>query len=79
MDALQDSVFSLVEKAGGKLEDDRFTASHQKRPKYNFSDEYESQNTELKNLRKKEIDEGIATVESFSEFVTLRLRQPKKE
>ena len=71
---LKDDVFAYVETRGGSLEDERFTAKTQKRPKYKFSSDYESKNDELKALRKKEIDDGTAVIESYSEFVTFRLR-----
>lgn len=79
MDGLKDDVLGFVNEQGGSVEDDRFTAKTQKRPKYKFSDDYEQKNAELKGLRKKEIDDGVATVESYSEFFTLRLREEKEE
>lgn len=77
MDEIKEEVLGFVNDQGGNMEDERFTAKVQKRPKYKFSDDYEKKNDELKELRKKEIDDGVATIESYSEFLTLRLREEK--
>ena len=72
LDLLKEKVFTAVDDAGGELFAEDFMFKTQKRPKYKFSDEYEAKNKELKALKKNEIESGIATVEGYSEFVTLK-------
>ncbi|MFT5299534.1 MAG: hypothetical protein ACI87E_003010 [Mariniblastus sp.] len=77
LDTVKDEVFSLVNQSGGELERDDYVFKCTKRPKYKHSDVYEHKNTELKELKKNEIKEGVATIESYSEFITFRLKKPK--
>lgn len=74
LDLIKDKVLAEVEDAGGKVEGDAFTLKTQKRPRYKFSDEYEAKNKELKALKKDEIDSGTATIEGYSEFVTVKMK-----
>lgn len=74
LDLLKDKVFAAVDEAGGEIKDDAFVMKTQKRPKYKFSDEYEAKNKELKALKKDEIESGVATIDSYSQFVTLKLK-----
>ena len=76
LDELKDDIFKVVDKEGGTLERGDFVFRTQKRPRYKFSDKYEKKNDELKELKKKEIDEGTAKIEGYSEFVTVK---PKKK
>lgn len=71
---IKDKVFQAVDDAGGKFEHQKFVLKTQKRPKYKFSDEYEAKNKELKALKKDEIDSGVATIDGYSEFVTLKAK-----
>ncbi len=81
LDELKESIFSKVEESGGKVENEAFVLSSQKRPRYKFSDDYEKKNDELKALKKQEIESGAATISGYSEFVTVKFREPdaKKE
>ena len=74
MDELKEEVFKFVDEAGGKHEDDSASFRCQKRPKYKFLADYDKLNGELKDLKKKEIDDGIATISGYSEFVVLKLK-----
>jgi len=74
LELLKEKVFQAVDEAGGKIDDDRFVLKTQKRPKYKFSAEYEAKNKELKALRKDEIESGSATIDGYSEFVTMKLK-----
>ena len=74
LDLLKEKVYRAVDEAGGKIDDDRFTLKTQKRPKYKFSDEYEAKNKELKALKKDEIESGAATVDGYSEYVTVKMK-----
>jgi len=78
LDAVKDTVFELVEKDGGELEKDDFVFKCTKRPKYKHSDAYGQKNDELKALKKSEIENGVATIDGYSEFVTFRIKKPKK-
>ena len=75
LDLIKQKVFSSVDEMGGKFESDAFVLKTQKRPKYKFSDEYEAKSKELKALKKDEIDSGVATVEGYSEFVTIKITE----
>ena len=74
LDLLKEKVYQAVDEAGGKIDDDRFTLKTQKRPKYKFSSEYEAKNKELKALKKDEIESGAATVDGYSEYVTVKIK-----
>ncbi|MEL7499399.1 MAG: hypothetical protein AAFN77_17470 [Planctomycetota bacterium] len=75
MDEIKEDVQKAVDAEGGELTNEQYTLKTTKRPKYKFSEDYEQKNTELKELRKSEIDSGTATVESYSEFVTIRFKK----
>ena len=78
MDALKDEVFKAVDgDGGGKVENDAFVVSSQKRPKYKFSNAYDTKNDELKALKKEEIANGTATIDGYSEYVTVKFRDDK--
>lgn len=74
LDLIKEKVFSAVDNAGGEIKDDAYVLKTQKRPKYKFSDEYEAKNKELKALKKDEIDSGVATIDGYSEFVTVKIK-----
>ena len=59
------------------MENDAFVLSSQKRPRYKYSADYEKKNDELKALKKQEIEDGIATIDGYSEFVTVKFREPE--
>ena len=74
LDEIKSVVFESVEASDGVVENETFVLKTQKRPKYKFSADYETKNAELKDLRKKEIDDGVATIDSYSEFVTVKFK-----
>ncbi len=78
LDAVKDQVFELVNKDGGELDKDDFVLKCTKRPKYKHSPDFDQKNEELKALKKSEIENGIATIDSYSQFVTFRVKKPKK-
>ena len=74
LDLIKEKVFGQVEEAGGKVDSDRFVLKTQKRPRYKFSEEYEAKDKELKTLKKAEIESGVATIDGYSEFVTVKMK-----
>ena len=78
LDGIKDEVFELVDKEGGKFETDVFKVSCTKRPKYKYSETYDQKNEELKALKKSEIDNGVATIDGYSQYVTFNVKKEKK-
>ena len=74
LDDLKDSIFKSVDTAGGKIAAEGYVLKTQKRPKYKYSDEYETKNKELKELKKEEVKNGTAVIDGYSEFVTLKFK-----
>lgn len=74
LDELKDSIFKVVDGAGGEVTAEKYVLKTQKRPKYKYSDEYESKNKELKALKKAEVENGTAVIDGYSEFVTLKFK-----
>ena len=74
LDTLKGSIFAAVDTAGGEVATEGYVLKTQKRPKYKFSDEYETKNKELKDLKKEEVKNGTAVIDGYSEFVTLKLK-----
>ncbi|MEM7452926.1 MAG: hypothetical protein AAF456_01100 [Planctomycetota bacterium] len=77
LDGIKDEVFSKVDSAGGESDHGTFVIRSYKRPKYKHSEDYDKKNSELKELRAKEIEDGVATVESYSEFVKINFKKAK--
>ena len=77
LNAVKDQVFEIVDKDGGELEKDNFVFKCTKRPKYKFSESYDQKNEELKSLKKSEIENGVATIDGYSQFVTFRVKKSK--
>ena len=77
LDEVKDEVYALVKEDGGEVERETFIAKCTKRPKYKFSADYNQKSDELKLLKKTEIDDGIATIDGYSEFVTFRFKKSK--
>ena len=77
LDGIKDNVFELVDKDGGETEKDNFVMKCTKRPKYKFSETYDQKNEELKALKKSEIENGVATIDGYSQYVTFRLKKEK--
>lgn len=77
LDAIKDEVLNAVTTAGGEVAQDNVTLKKQQRPKYKFSEDYETKNAQLSEQKKAEIKEGIATIEGYSEFVTLKIKKEK--
>lgn len=74
LDTIKETIFQTVDGAGGQVAEERYVLKTQRRPKYKFSDTYEAKNQELKDLKKAEIDNGIATIDGYSEFVTIKFK-----
>jgi hypothetical protein len=74
LDEIKESIFKTVDGAGGEVAEEGFVLKTQKRPRYKFSEEYETKNKELKELKKSEIDNGVASIDSYSEFVTVKFK-----
>ena len=79
LDELKDDVFKAVDKKGGEVAEDSFVIRSYKQPKYKFSSTYESKNSELKELRKSEIESGTAQIDGYSEFVKVRFKAADDE
>ena len=77
LDQVKDEVFEIVDKDGGEFENDKFKVKCTKRPKYKFSETYDQKNEELKSLKKSEIDNGVASIDGYSQFVTYRFKKAK--
>ena len=75
LDELKDEIFKTVDKSGGVVEKDNFVVRSQKRPKYKFSSDYEKKNDALKELKKTEIENGTATIDGYSTFVTVKFKK----
>ena len=78
LDELKETVFEQVDATGGTVEKDGYVLRSQKRPKYKFSNTYEKKNDELKELKKSEIDTGVAKIDGYSTFVTVKFQKPDK-
>lgn len=78
LDGVKDQVFELVDKDGGELEQGKFVFKCVKRPKYKFSESYDQKNEELKALKKSEIENGLAVIDGYSQYVTFREKKEKK-
>ena len=74
LDSIKETIFKQVDGAGGEVAEDTFVLKIQRRPKYKFSDAYEAKNQELKDLKKAEIENGTATIDGHSEFVTIKFK-----
>lgn len=79
LDSVKDQVYELVDKDGGELEQDNCVFKCTKRPKYKFSEAYEQKNEELKALKKSEIENGLAVIDGYSQYVTFRVKKEKKK
>lgn len=78
LDGMKDDIFKAVDEKGGELEHGDFVFKTQKRPRYKFSEDYDAKNKDLKEQKKKEIEEGVASVSGYSEFVTVREKKKEK-
>ena len=72
LDAIKDDVLTITKESDNKIEGDNFVIKRVTREKFTFSDEYEAKSKELKELRKHEIKEKIATPDGVTEYVTLK-------
>jgi len=77
LDELKEQVFADVDSVGGEIDNEKFVIRSYKSPRYKFSEQYDKKNAEVKELRKKEIEEGIAVVDGYSEFVKLNFKKEK--
>jgi hypothetical protein len=78
LDTLKQEVFADVDAQGGEVDSETFVIRSYKSPRYKFSQEYETRNAALKELRNREIEEGIAVVEGYTEYVKLNFKKPKE-
>ena len=76
---LKEAVFADVDGQGGEVDEEKFVIRAYKNPKYKFSEAYDQKNTELKDLKKQEIESGVATVDGYSEYVRINFKKEKKE
>ena len=72
LDLIKDDVLTITKESDDKIEGDNFVIKRVTREKFAFSDEYEAKSKELKELRKHEIKEKIATPDGVTEYVTLK-------
>lgn len=79
LEAIKESVLLAVQAEGGQAAREQFVIQVNQRPKYKFSADYDQKNAELKTLRKAEIENGIATLEGNTEFVTIRFKDRSPE
>lgn len=79
LDGVKDQVYELVDKDGGELEQDNCVFKCTKRPKYKYSETYDQKNEELKALKKSEIENGVAVIDGYSQYVTFRTKKEKKK
>lgn len=79
LDELKEAVFSDVDGQGGEVNEEKYVIRSYKQPKYKFSDTYNQKNTELKELRKSEIESGTATIDGYSEYVKINFKKEKKD
>ena len=49
-----------------------------KRPKYKYSDEYNTRNSELKSLRAAEVESGTAVIDGYTEYVKINFKKQKE-
>ncbi len=75
LEELKDDVFSNVDGQGGEVTFGNCTVRSYKNPKYKFSDNYDKMNAEVKELRKKEIEDGTAKIDGYSEYVRLTFKK----
>jgi len=76
LDTIKEDVFKIVDAAAdSKIESGDYVFKSTKRPKYKYSDEYEAKNKELKALKKSEVEDKIATIEGYSEYVTMKAKK----
>ncbi len=75
MDDLKEEVFKTVDGQGEEVDKGSFVIRSYKRPKYKFSDGYNTKNSELKKLRAAEIDNGTASIDGYSEFVKIHFKK----
>lgn len=75
MDQIKDTVLKEVVAQGDEVDKENFVIRSYKRPKYKFSDDYNTKNDELKKLRAEEIDKGTAVVDGYSEYVKINFKK----
>ena len=74
LEELKDEVFKTVDSSDGEIADEGYTIKSYKKPKYKFSDEYAAKNDELKQMKKIEIDNGVAVIDGYSEYCMVRFK-----
>ena len=74
LDGIKDEVFKTVDACDGEIAEEGYTIKSYKKPKYKFSDNYTAKNEELKQLKKTEIEEGVAVIDGYSEYCMVRFK-----
>ena len=79
IESLNETIFSEIENAGGKLTGPDYTISSRQRTNYRFSETHLRKEADIDNLREQlkqleqqEISSGVAEVESHTNIVTVR-------
>ena len=79
IESLNETIFSEIENAGGKLTGPGYTISSRQRTNYRFSETHvrkqadiDTLREQLKQLEQQEISQGVAVVESQTNIVTVR-------
>ena len=78
MDAIKEEVFKAVDGQGEEVEKDGFVIRSYKRPKYKYSEDYNTKNSELKALRAEEVKSGTATIDGYTEYVKINFKKEKE-
>ena len=78
MDAIKEEVFKAVDSQGEEVDKGTFVIRSYKRPKYKYSDEYNTRNSELKSLRAAEVESGTAVIDGYTEYVKINFKKQKE-
>ena len=78
MDAIKEDVFKAVDSQGEEVDKGSFVIRSYKRPKYKYSEQYNSKNSELKALRAEEVENGTAVVDGYTEYVKINFKKEKE-
>lgn len=78
MDGIKEEVFKAVDSQGEEVEKEGFVIRSYKRPKYKYSEQYNTKNGELKAMRAAEVENGTAVVDGYTEYVKINFKKVKK-
>jgi uncharacterized protein (DUF342 family) len=74
LEQLKPNIVSILENQNNRFRTDKFYAYLNRRRSYQYSDEVEQLSTQLKVLRKREEEQGIALVTTEIIFPVVRMR-----